>query len=317
MTATLRRLGRGRRVLTLIGLGVAASALAACGLHSDPLASSTGASAPSSGAAKTVVVGSAQSTESRILGELYAQAIRAEGGAATIRPGTGSREVPLTALRDGSVSVVPAYTGSLLLALDPSATATTEAEIATALPTALGPDLAVLEPSQARDQDVYVVTKQTAQAKGIRSLDDLTKISATSVLGGPAELQNRAYGPPGLADIYGARFRQFTPYASPAALVRDLNANKVQVAGFSTTEAAIADNGYVMLADPQSMILPQNVVPLVRADVAADATVVAAINGVQRVLTTADLAALDKAVDTGRSDPGQVAGQWLKAKGLA
>ncbi len=45
--------------------------------------------------------------------------------------------------------------------------------------------------------------------------------------------------------------------------VKDLNDNKIQVASFFTTEAAILDNGYVKLEDPQSMILPQNMVPLV------------------------------------------------------
>jgi ABC-type amino acid transport substrate-binding protein len=125
---------------------------------------------------------------------------------------------------------------------------------------------------------VYVVTKQTSQEKGITSLDDLKKISSTSVLGGPAELQDRAYGPPGLEKIYGAKFQQFKPYASPAVKVKDLNDNKIQVASFFTTEAAIPDNGYVKLADPQSMILPQNVVPLVRADVASDTAAVDAIN---------------------------------------
>lgn len=313
MTRTLRRRGRGRRLLALVGLGVAVSTLTACGLDSDPLA---GASGPSTGSTATVVVGSAPSTQGQVLGELYAQAIRAEGGAATTR-GVASREASLTALRDGSVSLLPELTGDLLLSLDPAATATTEAEITSALPAAVGPDLAVLEPSRARDQAVYVVTRQTSQAKGLRSLDGLKKISATSVLGGPAELRDRAYGLPGLDSIYGARFRQFAPYASPAALVRDLNANKIQVAGLSSTQAAIPDNGYVTLDDPQSMILPQNVVPLARADVAADATVVAAVNGVQRTLTTADLATLIKAVDTGGSAPDQAAGRWLQAKGLA
>ena len=54
--------------------------------------------------------------------------------------------------------------------------------------------------------------------------------------------------------------------------MRDLNDNKIQVATFFTTESAILDNGYVMLEDPQSMILPQNMVPLVRADVAENTT---------------------------------------------
>ena len=316
MSFTKRILGRGRRAVVVAGIGAAALALAACGGGgADPLAESSGS--PSAAGGGKVVVGSADFTESQILGELYAQAMKAKGVDASTKPGIGSREVYIKALQDNSISVVPEYTGNLLLYFDPQATATTEAEIAAALPTAIGSDLKILEPSKAQDQDVYVVTKQTSEEQGITSLEDLKKISSTSILGGPAELQDRAYGPPGLEKIYGATFKQFKPYASPAVKVKDLNDNKIQVASFFTTEAAIPDNGYVMLEDPQSMILPQNVVPLVRADVASNTAAVDAVNAVQQALTTEELTALNKSVDADNQDPNQVAAEWLKAKGLA
>ena len=50
------------------------------------------------------------------------------------------------------------------------------------------------------------------------------------------------------------------------------------------------------------MILPQNVVPLVRSDVASNATVVAALDAVQAALTTEELMQLDKKVDSERQD---------------
>ena len=250
MSFTKRILGRGRRALVVAGVGAAALALAACGGGggADPLADSSGS--PSAAGGGKVIVGSADFTESQILGELYAQAMAAKGVDASTKPGIGSREVYIKALQDNSISVVPEYTGNLLLYFDPQSTATTEAEIAAALPKAVGSDLKILEPSQAQDQDVYVVTKQTSEEKGITSLDDLKKISSTSILGGPAELQDRAYGPPGLEKIYGATFKQFKPYAAPAVKVKDLNDNKIQVASFFTTEAAIPDNGYVHAGGP-------------------------------------------------------------------
>ena len=304
---------RARRLAAVVALGAATFALAACGSGGDPLSNS---SASPGGGAK-VIVGSANFTESQVLGELYAQAMQAKGVQVETKPGIGSREVYIKALKDGSISVVPEYTGNLLLYVDPQATATTEPEIMQALPGAIGGELKVLEPSQAQDQDVYVVTKQTAQQHGIASLEDLKKISATSVLGGPSELQDRAYGPPGLEKIYGAKFKQFKPYDAPAVKVKDLNDNKIQVATFFTTEAAIRDNGYVMLTDPQSMILPQNVIPLVRADVAGNTAAVEAINAVQKVLTTAELTDLNNKVDSEKQEPHEVAAAWLKAKGLA
>ena len=294
---------------------VAALALvtSACG-GGDPLGQQTGE--PSASGAP-VVVGSANFTESKVLAELYAQAMQAKGVQASTRLGISSREVYIKALQDGSISVVPEYTGNLLLHFQKDTTATTAEEIEQALPAAVGAELKVLPSSKATDQDVYVVTKKFSEENGVSSLEDLKKVASSSVLGGPSELENRAYGPPGLEKIYGAKFKEFRPYDAPAVKVKDLNDNKIQVATFFTTEAAIIDNGYVMLEDPESMILPQHVVPLVRADVATNTTAVSAIEAVQGALTTEELTTLNKLVDADRQEPNQVATDWLKAKGLA
>ena len=186
-----------------------------------------------------------------------------------------------------------------------------------ALPSALPSDLEILKPSAAVNQDVYVVTKDFSTQHGITSLDDLKKISSTSTLGGPPELEERAYGPAGLEKIYGAKFKAFVPYPKYPPKISDLDNNKIQVATFFTTDAVLSEKGYVQLEDPQSMILPQNVVPLVRSDVASNETAVAALDAVQAALTTDDLMQLDKQVDSDHQDPEQVAAEWLKSKSLA
>lgn len=302
------------RTLAAVASTAAVLFATACGGGGDPLGQNT--AQPSGSAGDPVVVGSANFTESQILAELYSQALVAKGIESSTKPNIGSREVYIKALQDGSVSLVPEYTGNLLLYFDKSASATTAEEIEEALPAAVGTDLTVLAASEAADQDVYVVTKEFADQNQIASLADLKKISADSVLGGPSELETRAYGVPGLKSIYGATFKEFKPYDAPAVKVRDLNDNKIQVASFFTTEAAIIDNGYVQLEDPQSMILPQNIVPLTTSAVADNASAVDAIEAVQAALTTEQLTTLNNLVDVGRQDPDQVASDWLKSRGL-
>ena len=304
--------------LAVIGTTAAALLLAACGGGGggDPLASGGPSASSSGGGGGPVVVGSANFTENQVLAELYAQAMKAKGVDASTKLSIGSREIYLKALQDGSIGVVPEYSGNLLLYFDKNATAKTEAEIQEALPSAVGSDLKVGTASKAADQDVYVVTKQFSDQNQLTSLADLKKISANSVLGGPSELEKRAYGPPGLEGIYGAKFKEFKPYDSPAVKVKDLNDNKIQVATFFTTESAIPDNGYVMLEDPESMILPQNIVPLMRSDVASNTAAVGAIDAVNAALTTEELTQLNKQVDVDKQDADQAAGEWLKSKGL-
>ena len=301
------------------GLGIAALVLTACGGSNNPLGESSAqpSDTASSSAGGEVVVGSADFTESKILAEIYSQALQAKGVKSSTKLGIGSREIYIKALQDQSISAVPEYTGNLLLNFDANATATTAEEVEQALPEALPSGLKVLKASAAVDQDVYVVTKDYSAKNSITSLEDLKKISSGATLGGPPELEKRAYGPPGLEKIYGAKFKAFKPYAKYPPKISDLDSNKIQVATFFTTDAVISEKGYVQLEDPQSMILPQNVVPLVREDVVSNSTAASALNAVQAALTTEDLIALDKKVDSDRQDPDQVAGEWLTSKGLA
>ena len=306
--------------LRLIGvaLGLAALLLAACGGNANPLGEATSPLPAQTGgtSADPIVVGSADFTESKILAEIYSQALRAKGLESSTKLGIGSREIYIKALQDQSISVVPEYTGNLLVYFDANATATTAEEVEESLPAVLPPALKVLKSSGAIDQDVYVVTKEFSAQHGIRSLEDLKKIASTSTLGGPPELEKRAYGPPGLEKIYGVKFKAFVPYAKYPPKISDLDANKIQVATFFTTDAVLADKGYILLDDPQSMILPQNVIPLVRSDVADNPTAVAALDAVQTALTTSDLMELNKKVDSDHLDPAQVAGEWLTSKSL-
>lgn len=305
--------------LTTAGVAGLATGLTGCGVKTDPLAGSS--AGPAGGATRSpdaeVVVGAGSFTESEILAELFAQALVGQGIAATTRSDLGSREDYLSALDDAEVSLLPAYTGALMLHLDPTASALTAEDVETALkPLVTEQGLTLLKTSTAVDQDVYCITAKLSSETGIISMSDLKKVASTAVLGGPASLQKRSYGPPGLAEIYQATFKEFRSYASDASKAADLLANKIQVATFFTTQALIADNGLVQLADPEGMILPQNVVPVVRSTLADDPQATAAINAVQAALTTEDLTRLGRQVDVDKTSAAKVATAYLKAKSL-
>ncbi len=303
-----------RMAAPVVGLAMLLSACAPG--PADPLG--TGSPTPfGTGRGAPVVVGSASSTESAVLAELYAQAMKAQGVDASTRLNLGPREVYFRALQEGSVAVVPDYTGGLLLSLDQNATATTAAEVGQALPAALPPGLRVLASSAAADQDVYVVTRTFAARNKVSSLADLKKVRAGVTLGGPSELKERPYGPAGLTSIYWVPLKVFRPSASSTVRAQDLDGGTIQLASFFSTESVVAARGYVQLADPQSMILPQNVVPLTTATFADDPTGARAVESVQAALRTADLAALNERVDAAHVEPAQAARDWLQSKGLA
>ncbi|MEP6649029.1 MAG: glycine betaine ABC transporter substrate-binding protein, partial [Lapillicoccus sp.] len=92
-----------RRILLTGATAVAALALAACGANNNPTAPAGGGGATSSAAGGgSITVGSADFSESQVLGEIYAGAIKAKGIAVTTKPNIGSRDVYVKALQDGS-----------------------------------------------------------------------------------------------------------------------------------------------------------------------------------------------------------------------
>jgi osmoprotectant transport system substrate-binding protein len=300
------------------GLTLAALLLAACGGNADPLgqgspAQSGSASAPASA---PIVVGSANFTESNVIAEIYSQALEAKGIRSSTKLGIGSREVYIKALQDKSIAIVPEYTGNLLLNFDKESKAKTQEEVEAALPEALPADLKVLKSSAAIDQDVYVVSKAFSEKNSVTSLEDLSKVAGGVTVAGFSELEERAYGPKGLTTTYGIKVKEFKPYDSTELMAAELNKGKVDVADMFTTDSAIGRNQLVQLEDPQQLILPQNVIPLVRAEVADNTTATSALDAVQAALTTEELTALNSKVDADHEDPDQVAAEWLKSKGL-
>ncbi|MFJ6001266.1 ABC transporter substrate-binding protein [Arthrobacter sp. NPDC092385] len=315
---------RRRALMGLAGGLTAALALTACGANSDPQGESEDPASASAEAGGSVVVGSADFPESQIIAEIYAGALNAAGVEATTQLNIGSREIYYTALEDGSIDIIPDYSGNLLLFADPAATAESAEDIVAALPDALAaksPDvkLGVLEPSEAEDKDALVVTAATAEKYSLKSIADLAKVCGEITIGAPSTFQERAYGLPGLKAKYNCEpggFEAINDGGGDITLQALLN-DDVQAADIYTTTPSIADNDLVVLEDPENNFIAQQVLPLINTDtVAEEARNV--LNEVSAQLTTEDLLALNREVSGDeKRNPADAAADWLAEKGLA
>jgi osmoprotectant transport system substrate-binding protein len=310
----------GRRAFGGLAAGVGlVLALSACGGASNPLSSAPATGGASSGSGGALVVGSADFPESQVIAELYAGALSAAGVTASTKPNIGSREVYFKAVQDGSVDVIPDYSGNLLLHVNKDATEVSAEDIAKALPAKLPEGLAVLDAAKAEDKDAMVVTKATQEKYQLKSIEDLAKICSQIVVGAPATFAERAYGLPGLKKNYGCEPKKLEPFSDGggAVTLKALLSDQVQVADIYTTTPSIADNDLVVLADPKNNFIAQQVLPLYNkakmTDKAKDA-----LNAVSRILSTEDLINLNRAVSgTQKQNPKDAAAAWLKDKGLA
>ncbi|MGI8949041.1 MAG: ABC transporter substrate-binding protein [Ornithinimicrobium sp.] len=288
--------------------------LSACG-GSDPLDDSGGGGedAGSSGdsGSGTVTVGSANFPENVLLAEIYAAALEDAGVTVDTRLNIGNRETYIQGIQDGSIDLIPEYTGNLTLFFNPEAEATDPEGVYSELQEALPEGLTVLERSEAEDKDSLVVTQQMAEEKGIESIADLEPVAGELVLGGPPEFEEREYGVPGLKEVYGLEFSAFRPLAAGSNLtVQSLINGQVDVANIFSTDPAIAENDFVVLEDPESLFVAQNVVPLISEDALND-TVAEALNGVSSELDTDLLTELLSRVVTDGENPEDVARDFV------
>jgi len=124
-------------------------------------------------AGTTLTVGSANFQENVVLANIYAQALQAQGATVNTQLNIGSRETYMPGLQDGSIDLIPEYTGVLLQFFDKNSSAVSSEDVYAALPSVLPANLIVLDQSQAEDKDAIVVTKETAQNYDLKSIADL------------------------------------------------------------------------------------------------------------------------------------------------
>jgi len=288
--------------------------VAGCGSgSSDPLAS--GGSATKAGAG-TIVVGSANFPENVLLAEIYAGALSAKGVKVQKKLNIGSRDTYIPALKDGSIDLLPEYTGVLAQYFNKNVKATDAAGVYAELKAAVPATLTVLDKSAAEDKDSVVVTKETAAKLKLKSIADLGPYAKNLTLGGPPEWKTRLTGVPGLKKVYNLEFKTFRPLDVGGPLsVQALKNGQVDAVNLFTTDPSIAANGFVVLEDPKSLFAAQNVVPLI-TKAKVNPTISAALNAISTKLDTATLGELVKEVVIDKKDAAVVAKEFLSKNGL-
>ena len=302
------------RIATVpVAVCVATMCLIAACANPDPLGNETRS-------VKSIVVGSGDFPESEIVAEIYAQALEANGFDVGRRPGIGSRETYIPALKDHSIDLVPEYIGNLLQYFAPNSKATMLDAVESELRQRLPGDLSLLTPSPASDTDTVTVTGATAREWNLTTIADLAVHSADVRFGAPSDFQSRPSGLPGLKQKYGLTIGpgNFVAIedAGGAVTVRALVEGKVHAADIFSTSPAISQSHLVVLDDPEHNFLAGNIVPLVNSQKKSD-LLIGVLDAVSAKLSSAGVAALNAAVTgNGGIDPAQAARNWLRDNGF-
>ncbi|MFE6978278.1 ABC transporter substrate-binding protein [Streptomyces sp. NPDC057682] len=311
----------------VIGIIALAGSLAACG--GDSLEKDKGGS-PDKGSQKkgSLVVGAAAFTESKVLAELYA-GVLADAGYSTSVTTVENRELYEPSLEKGEIDVVPEYAatiaeflnakvnGAKAAAAKPVASGDAAATVAALEKLAAPRGLKVLPAGKAVDQNAFAVTREFAEKNKLTTLSDLgaSKIKVRIAAGDECEV--RPFCAPGLKKTYGIDVAGIDPkgVGTPQSkqAVKD---GKDQLVLTTTTDAVLDSFGLVFLEDDKKLQNADNVLPVVNAEDAGAQDIADALGRLTQVLTTEDLAGLNRKVDAERAKPADVAAEYLRSKSL-
>jgi len=268
-----------------------------------------------------VVVGSANFSEQLILGNMYAELLEDRGVSVERRLNIGSRDTLFPALESGEITLVPEYTGALLVfraeGEEEELKGSEPSQVTDRLREELPDGLVALDPAEAQNRGSLAVLPETAEEYELETYSDLAEVADELAVGGPPEFPTRYSGLVGLQEVYGIEeFGEFRALDAGGPLTAEaLSSGQIDVARVFTTQGVIKDQGWVVLEDDKNMELAQNIVPVISEPALTD-EIQSALNELSAGLTTENLISLNERVEVDREDPEDVAREYLQENGL-
>lgn len=269
--------------------------------------------------ADPIRIGAKNFTEQRILGELYRQSLVAEGFPVELKADIGSTEIIHRVLRRGSLDLYPEYIGVLLSEIagvqTPQPSAKAAYERADRFEREAG--FMLLDQTPFSNSNGLGVKPAFARRHKLRSVGDLRRLPGRVRIAALSEFRTRHEGLVGLRERYGVRNADVVDVKADgryAALERD----DADVAVVFRTDAQLAGDDYVVLADPKQLFASGHVAPVVGEKLLAQRgpRLRSAIDAVTRALTTTAMRQMNADVDIEGREPAAVATDFLREHAL-
>ena len=273
-----------------------------------------------------------KNTEEFILGQLYAQALRAKGFTVHLIQNIGPTEVIDPRLLAHTIDMYPEYTGEIVSTLTNIALGAPGGAAAAAAPpppqswqqayeqAANFEDrrgFTVLQPTPFQDSDELFVLKAYAAKHHLTSVEQLKALGPIK-LAGYAPEQTRYEGFVGLQRVYGLDNVRFVPLPAGNPIYAAVDSGQAQVGDAFSTDPQLlrGRHKYVVLSEPRHIFGYQNLAPVVRTSVLHQEGPAFAqtLNAVSSRLTTAAMASLNAEVVLDHRSPATAARQFLTTK---
>lgn len=309
-------------ILVALLLSAIALAAAGCGGGEETATATgggeTGAAMPGEGK-PAVTLGTKDFPEEFILGELYTQALEAKGYKVNLKKNIGSTEIIDKALTSGQIDAYPEYLGVTVAVVARKNVVAKSADETYQLAKDFyeGRGQTISEQTPFFDVDAIGTTKEFADKNGLKSVADLKKLPSFTV-GARPEFKDRYQGLKGMKSEYGLTNAKFVQLAQ-GITYQALDSKDVDTINVFSTDAQLASGKYVVLDDPKGIFGYQHVALVINKDKLDQLgdEFMGIINQVNALLTNDAIIAMNKAVVIDKQAEADVAGEFLKANGLA
>ncbi len=268
------------------------------------------------GSPAVVRIGSKNFTEQIVLGEILAQTIeRRTSVRVERRLNLGGTFICDQAIRTGDIDVYVEYTGTAHTAIFRQAADTDPRRVFDAVRGRYASQgLTLFDPLGFENTFAILVRGDDARTLGVKTLEDAARHAGGWQAGFGYEFLQRADGYPGLAKMYGLRFRA-PPRAMDLSLIyRALADRQVDLIAGDATSGLIDAYGFVMLEDNRRYFPPYDAAVVARAAMLlAYPDVREALASLNGRLTVADMRRMNQAVDAGRREAGDVAREFVNS----
>ncbi len=270
-------------------------------------------------AGTSVVIADKGFAESRVVAQVYAQVLRAEGFTVSIRPLQSTAQAD-AAVREGAVDMYPEYTGTALLAvLGRRPTPGRERVWRLVRDGYAARGLAALPPAPFSDENAVACTRAAVRRERLSTISSLGPRAPRLAYAANAEHLTRADGLPLLARAYGIRFGRILTTPIDARYT-PLRRGRAQCVYAFTTDPQIARLGLVVLRDDRRVfqVTPYQGFPVVsRAYLdTAPAAFVPAVDRASALLDQATVARLNARVVLDGVAPADAAADLLRERGV-
>jgi glycine betaine/choline ABC-type transport system substrate-binding protein len=274
----------------------------------------------SANAGKSITIGSKNFTEQYVLGNIYAEALKAAGYDVKKQLNLGSEVIAFKALKQGEIDAYPEYTGTALTSfykVKVTEVPKDQQQAYDEVKQKLAADKVTALPTTPFENTYRLgMTKKKAASVGNPTkISELAGKSKDLTISGYPECRQRPDCLLGVEKTYGLKFKKFVASQNPYQV---LDTGAADVAFVFTTDAPLATDKYQVLDDDKSLFPPYNITFMVKDDklkeLGPDAQKV--VEMIQEPLTEEVMQELNSRVDLDKKKPEEVAKEYLQESGF-